>query len=250
MLATVPESREVDFSHLKLESTDFEPVARAPKRQSTFVWFALLLSALLHLLLLLLDFRENQSRPNNVTTQTLHIDLVRAPPEKRDIAPDVVNKEMVEPQVHQQEVTSPVATSVIAPAEKPREAEPITRLVIEPLSSQELAEIVDSHNARSDSRSTAAIAENVFDPRLRARLSEEANKPTLARVENSGPKTYTDPAGATIVVLGSGNCLMSPLNTKIGSPKNWYMTPCVGKSESETMMERVDMDVNGKLRFE
>ena len=122
--------------------------------------------------------------------------------------------------------------------------------MIEPLSAQELKEIVESHDAQSASHATAAIAKNVFHPGLRARLSAEANRPTLKRAEDSDLQTLTDPAGATVVKIPGGGCMSSPADTKIGTPKNWYFTACGGHSESEQMMQRVNEEIKGKLRFE
>lgn len=119
---------------------------------------------------------------------------------------------------------------------------------VEPLTQQELSEIV----GRSDSvpqNNTQGIARNVFHPKLREQLTIEENKPVLARVEDSALETHTDPSGATVVKLGSGNCLRSPA-AKPGEARNWYMTSCAGKTESEKILERVDTDVNGKRRFD
>ncbi|HEY0893682.1 MAG TPA: hypothetical protein VGE32_11545 [Cellvibrio sp.] len=252
MLASIPEFREVDFSHLSIAGTNPESVEPVRKQQSTLLWLALLLSLLLHLSLLLFQFGEKQfhSQP----TPTLHINLRQLPVNSQDIAPEIITPDVneippvsnVEPEV----VASSVVAEKIVTVEKSLAAKPATRLVIEPLSTQELKEVVERHDAQSASHSTSAIAENVFHPGLRARLSAEANKPTLVRVDDSGLQTFTDPAGATVVKLPGGGCMSSPANTKIGAPRNWYFTACGGQSESEKMMERVNSDVKGKLRFD
>ncbi|MEN0038933.1 MAG: hypothetical protein AAGC78_17780 [Cellvibrio sp.] len=118
---------------------------------------------------------------------------------------------------------------------------------VEPLTQQELNEIIGRSNYPSQNN-TQGIARNVFHPGLREQLAIEENKPVLARVEDSALETHTDPSGATVVKLGSGKCLRSP-SVKSGEARNWYMTSCGGKTESEEMLERVDMDVNGKRRF-
>lgn len=115
-------------------------------------------------------------------------------------------------------------------------------LEVEPLTQQELNEIVE----RSDSvpqNNTQGIARNVFHPKLREQLTTEENKPVLARVEGSALETHTDPSGATVVKLGSGNCLRSPA-AKPGEARNWYMTSCSGKTESEKIMDRVKQSIN------
>jgi hypothetical protein len=254
MLASIPEFREVDFSHLTISDISLEPVESVRKRQSILLWCALLLSLLLHLSLLLFQFGEKQFHPKQVTAPTFHIDLRQLPTKKQDVATETVPRELVEIQsiseVKEEVFASPVIAERIVTVEKSLEVKPVTRLAIEPLSAQELKEIVESHDARSASQSTAAIAENVFHPGLRARLSAEANKPTLMRVDDSGLQTFTDPAGVTVVKLPGGGCMSSPADTKIGAPRNWYFTACGGQSESEKMMERVNSEVNEKLRFD
>jgi hypothetical protein len=256
MLASIPEFREVDFSHLTISDSDIslESVGSVRKPQSILLWCALLLSLLLHLSLLLFQFGEKQFHPKQVPASTLHIDLRQLPTKKQDVATETVPRELVEIQpisdVKEEVVASPVIAEKIVTVEKALEANPVTRLVIEPLSAQELAEVVDSHNAQTDDQGSAAIAENVFHPGLRARLNTEANKPILARAGDKGLETYRDPSGATVVKLGNGSCMRSPADIKIGAPKNWYFVACGGKSESEKMMERVNEDVNGKLRFD
>jgi hypothetical protein len=254
MLASIPEFREVDFSHLSSAGTNPESVEPVRKQRSTLLWLALLLSLLLHLSLLLFQFGEKQFHSQLAPTPTLHINLRQLPAKTQDIAPEIITPGVIEippvSNVEPEVVASSVIAEKVVKVEKPLTAKPATRLVIEPLSAQELKEVVESHNAQSASQSAAAIAENVFHPGLRARLSAEANKPTLMRVEDSGLQTFTDPAGATVVKLPGGSCMSSPANTKIGAPKNWYFTACGGQSESEKMLERVNSDVKGKLRFD
>lgn len=254
MLAGIPEFREVDFSHLKFDHTDFESVEPARHQQSPLLWLALLLSSLLHLSLLLVEFSSNQLRPKQAPTQTLHIDLLQAPLKKRDVGPELMVRETVESQTDSKAtkdvIEPPVSKPVIATTEKPRETQRQARVVIESLSPQELIAIVDNHNAQRDHQSQSAIGKNVFHPGLRAQLNAEANKPILARVEDAGLKTHLDPSGATVLMLDNGGCLRSP-PTEIGEAKNWYvsMTPCPGKNESERIMERVEQSINGKLKI-
>ncbi len=254
MLASIPELREVDFSHLTITETPLESVDSVRNPQASLLWGALFLSLLLHLSLLLFNVSDKQSHQKPSSAQTLRVDLVQTPTKKLDtlpeIAPEEINELQVAPEVVKEVIASTVPARVTVPTEKPREAPPVTRLVIEPLTSQELTEIVEGHNVQSNSQATAPIAANVFHPGLRAGLSEEANKPTLVRVEDSTLQTFSDPAGATIVKSPGGGCMRSPADTKIGAPKNWYFVACGGKSESEKMMERVNEDVNGKLRFD
>jgi len=254
MLATIPEFREVDFSHLTITDTNPESVEPVSTQKTTFLWPALLLSLLLHISLLLFQLDEKQLHPTLVSSPKLQIDLRQLPVKRQDVAPEIIAPEVVEipsvSDVKQEVVTLPAVVEKMVIVKESLETKPATRLAIEPLSAQELAEVVESHDAQSDSQSTAAIAENVFHPGLRTRLSSEANKPTLKRVEDASLQTFTDPAGATIVKLPGGGCMSSPADAKIGAPKNWYFTACGGQSESEKMMERVNSEVNRKLRFD
>lgn len=255
MLAGIPEFREVDFSHLTLEHTDFESAEPARIQQSTLLWYGLLLSSLLHLSLLLVEFSSDQARPQQITTHRFHIELFQAPIKKTSPAPERITKEIVKVQsdtkVTTDIVASPASQSVITSVEKPRAVQQPSRLVIEPLSAQELAAIVERHTAEPDYHHAPAIAENVFHSGLRAKLNEEASKPLLARVEDAGLVAHTDPSGATIVMLDNGGCLRSP-PSEIGAEKNWYVsvTPCPGKSRSEKIMEQVEQSITGKLKFD
>lgn len=254
MFATIPEFRDVDFSHLATTDANLESVESVRKQQSTFLWLALFLSSLLHLSLLFFEFSEKQFHSKLTPAQTLHIDLRQLPSKKREVATEMLTEEIAETppvsKVEQGVVASPVIAEKIAIVEKSLAAKPVTRLVIEPLTSKELAEIVDSRNAQSNFPATAPIAENVFHPGLRAGLSAEANKPKLARVEDSTLQTFSDPTGATIVKVPGEGCMRSPGDTKIGAPGNWYFVACGGKSESEKAMGRVNEDMKGRLGFD
>lgn len=253
MLAGIPEIREVDFSHLTITDAALESIEPACNPNSSILWVALLLSLLMHLSILLFGIGDQQFHPKPIPAQTLRIDLVQLPSKKLDSTPERLTENLgelqVAPEVAQEVVASPLpATGATISPEKSREAQPVKRLVIEPLTSQELAEIGSRY--QPDSQAIAPIAENVFHPGLRARLSAEANKPTRMRVEDSGLQTYSDPAGATIVKSLGGGCMRSPADAKIGAPQNWYFVACGGQSESEKMMERVEQSINKKLTFD
>jgi len=143
-----------------------------------------------------------------------------------------------------------MASPVINPKSTTITLQPLRELAIqiEPLTPQELREILGDGDYPLH-KNTAEIAKNVFHPGLRKQLTDESNKPMLARVEERGLETYTDPAGTVTVVTGSGTCLSSP-PAKIGSPTNWYVSTCSGKTESEKIMDRVNEAVNGKLKLE
>ncbi len=253
MFVTLPDFRDMDFSHLQLSDSSPGSAESVSKRSSPLLWIALVLSLMLHLSLLLFEFSAKQFHQQQIAKQTLHISLQRAPTTPNAL-PDVVAEGVVQPAPAPRDikeiVTAPVITEVVAPKEKPSKVPPATRVVIEPLTAQELAEITDNHNSTTTHQDSASIAENVFHPGLGAQLTAEANKPKLARAEESALQTYTDPAGATVVKSPGGGCMRSPAETKIGAPKNWYFAGCGGQSESEKMMERVNGEVKKKFRFE
>lgn len=254
MLASTPEFREVDFSHLTISDAPLESFESVRNPQSSLLWIALLLSLLLHLSFLLINMSDKQSHLKSSPAPALRIDLVQLQTKRLEPVPEAAtvgsSELQVAPEVEKEVVAFTVAATELIPIEKPDQVPSVTRLVIEPLTPTELAEIVDSHNVQSNSQAMAPIAGNVFHPGLRAELSKEANKPKLARVEESTLQTFTDSAGATVVKLPGGGCMSSPANTKIGAPKNWYFTACGGQSESEKMMERVNEDVKGQLRID
>ncbi|WP_062060509.1 hypothetical protein [Cellvibrio sp. OA-2007] len=252
MLATLPEFRDVDFSHLQLSDSSPGSAESVREPSSSFLWIALVLSLLLHLFLLLFEFSSKQLHQQQIANQTLHINLRRVPATPNALS-DTVAEEVVQPVVApraaKEIVVAPAIKGVVAPKEKPSKVPPATRVVIEPLTAQELAELTDNHNSTTAHQDSASIAENVFHPGLRAQLTTEANKPKLARAEESALQTYTDPAGAEVMKISDKGCMRSPSDTKVGAPKNWYFAGCGGQSESEKMMERVNGEVKKKVSF-
>lgn len=199
-------------------------------------WIAIGITLILHLIVLWTAVRNSRSiPPSELLSGRLHyVELppLEEPPVLRVAQPPVINPDSFK-------VNSP--QDVLPPL-------PELTLPLEPLTPQEINELLSNNNFSSQPNS-AEIARNVFHPGLRKQLTDESNKPVLARVEDGGLETYTDPSGATIVVSGSGSCMMSP-PAKIGEPRNWYFVACAGKNESEKMMERVNEAVNGKLKLE
>jgi len=200
-------------------------------------WIAIVITLVVHLLVLwgLLHATVFTSSEEPRTTQLRYITL---PP-----VTDKIEKSRIKESLSIQ--LNPFSRELLQPA-----FQQIPELVseLEPLTPQELREITSS-NSYSPQGNSLGIARNVFHPGLREKLTIEENRPVLARVEDGDLKTHTDPSGATIVRLGSGNCLKSP-PSKPGEARNWYMTACAGKTESEKMLERVDRDVNGNRRFD
>lgn len=260
MLADPLSSREDDFSHLYRRVTnvhlqDPDPVASSSFR---YILIGCVVSILLHAVVFAFFWKQNAQLVQQPVSPPLTIQLTLKAqeiiPAELPSAPPV----SVKPAEKVPEAKGAGSVNSSTPVEHPEpnksqppQSEPDkseTRLiVVQPLTMDELHEL-SQQRISAAGESATGIAANVFHPELRKRLREEANKPKRQRAD-AGPKTYTDPSGATVVDLGGGKCLRSSA-PKIGEVVNWYMTSCGGKSESEQIMERVDQAVNGKLTFE
>lgn len=255
MLADPLSLREDDFSHLYLRVIngclpDVDPVVRSSFR---YVLIGCVVSVALHALVLAFYWKQDLPQFEQSTSPQLTIQLTLKAqeiiPVKMPSAPSVV----AEPAEKSPEISESIPTNNstrVEPSE-PNKAESdkleAAPIVVQSLTMDELRELNQQKNTVIAAPATG-IAANVFNPALRKRLHEEASKPELQRAD-AGPKTHTDPSGATIVDLGGGKCLRSSA-PKPGEAQNWYMTSCGGKSESEQIMERVNQAVNGKLTFE
>lgn len=253
MLADSIDAREVDFSHLQFLHSR-SPIIESIRSRPTlrYLFAAMAVSIFCHVLLLLLNWNVQVLPVAKPSATRLVIQLQKAtPPQVNPVAETPVENQPVAvapteptvdvPQVSEKELpVNPSSTAV---------EKPLSTKVIQPLTSEELRSVIERDDQASQSPFHApdsGIAANVFNPALRKRLQEEESKPELQRAD-AGPKTYTDPSGATIVDLGGGKCLRSSV-PKPGAAQNWYMTSCGGKSESEQMMERVNQEV--RERFE
>ena len=218
-------------SELKNPTGDGRFFSGVITRSNSPRWIAIAVTLLLHLLFLwlVISGKHSSLRDNSIKTRLQYIEptVLEKPAPSQRVDPLSIN---------------PASTTITLL--------PLPQLAIqpEPLTQQELRELLGNYDYPSQS-DMAGIAKNVFHPELRKQLTDESNKPVLARVEDRGLETYTDPSGATIVVTGSGTCLSSP-PAKIGSPRNWYVSTCSGKTESEKIMDRVNEAVNGKLKLE
>ncbi len=201
-------------------------------------WIAIGITLILHLVVLWTAMRNSRSiPPSEFLAGRLH--YIELPPLEEPHVLRVVQPPVINPDAFK--LNSP--QDVLPPL-------PELTLQLEPLTPQEINELLGGNNVSSQTDS-AEIARNVFHPGLRKQLTDASNKPVLARIEDRGLETYMDPSGTTVVMLEGGGCLRSP-PTKIGEPRNWYVsvTPCPGKSESEKIMDRVNDAVNGKLKLE
>ena len=257
MLADFP-SKEVDYSFLQAQLGDKSlPELVIAKRQiSRVLLIAFGVSIAVHALLLIIQLRhprpqaplEQQARFSIELKQIIHSPPASVP------APEPLTEESAEAAVDEVPVAKPdspqTAQPVLSASPKPESLKEKSVRLIQPLTREELRELVQSSATERDKGPAPSgdIAANVFHPELRKRLQEEAAKPNLKRVEDDDElETHMDPSGATIVDLGGGKCLRSPA-TKDGEPKNWFMVACGGKSESEQMMDRVNQEVKARFK--
>lgn len=252
MFADPFSSREADFSHLYLRVFHGSLPDAGPVHRSSFrsVLIGYVVSIALHVLVLAFYWKHDSQQRGQYVSPPLTIQLTLKPHEITPIAsPEVAQPVKNTPEVYESAQTNTSTKAESQAPDKPKAPdEPkVKPIVIQPLAMDELRELTHQKDAAIDSQATG-IAANVFNPTLRKRLHEEASKPELQRVD-AGPKTYTDPSGATIVDLGGGKCLRSSA-PKPGEVQNWYMTSCGGKSESEQIIERINQAVNGKLEFD
>lgn len=252
MLADSIDAREIDFSHLQFLNSH-PPVIESirSKLSLRYLLAGIAISVLCHALLLILDWDLQVLPPVKAPATRLMVQLQAAIPErdtlpKQPIETPSAGAATAEPIVDEPQILkkeSPVSAS-------PTSEEKPTIVVVQPLTPDELRSVIERDDRTSSESPTHApasgIAANVFNPALRKRLQEEESKPELQRAD-AGPKTHTDPSGATIVDLGGGKCLRSSV-PKPGAAQNWYMTSCGGKSESEQIMERVNQEVRERFQ--
>jgi hypothetical protein len=260
MLADLSEIREADFSHLRLASgslVDVTPDERLPLASSSgYLIAGLALSILLHGLLLLWQKSPSLIPAPQKTPPPLHITLNRTPVIQQSVAEQPAE---LEPSVETSTIESETVGSkkeLVPGQAAPVKKTPGTHKIVEPrpriittLTRDEMIELEAERKSTAAPKVTGSISDNVFHPGLRERLRAEERKPGLQRV-GSMVNTHIDPSGATIAKVDEGDCLRTSVNSRAGEAQNWYMTSCGGKSESEKIMERVNQDINGKLKFD
>ena len=258
MLAINPDERDVDLSHLSAQvAYAISPEAsQVTKKSLRYLVLGLIVSCTIHTVMLLVNWRQGVVAPKKSESTTLSIQLQTLPtpePVAEEVAPAPIADSTPTPT----QQTSPISPPLEDPVQQPEipesqsletKASETNAIGLQPLTAEELRDIIQSNNSAHQTTPTGGIATNVFHSGLRQRLQEEERKPELQQAD-AGPKTHTDPSGAPIADLGGGKCLRSSV-PKLGQVQNWYMTSCGGTSESEQIMERVNNAVNGKLRFE
>lgn len=257
MLADFP-LKEVDYSFLQTQVGDkVLPEQAVTKRQfSNVLLVAFVISIAVHALLLIIQLRHPRLEAPLQQSTRLFVELkqIVAPPIELKAEPKALTEDSSVSTADEKNLVTSDESEAIQPVLSTRpETEPLREAkvrVIQPLTNDDLRDIVQSSIAERDQSPAPPgdIAANVFHPELRKRLQEEASKPKLKRVEDKdGLESHIDPSGATIVDLGGGRCLRSPL-TKEGEAKNWFMVSCGGKTESEQMMDRVNQEVKARFK--
>jgi hypothetical protein len=247
---TLPPSDEGDW----LSSKKSRPSLRG-------LYWALLASLAIHVLFFQWQPPAYKSESKLASTKSLHLTLNYTPPPNPLPRQPVLNAEPAE------EIAEPLVEQPIS-AEEPAPAEPVIEPDVppEPLDEEALQTTIvqqnryrDAYMPTTESNTEFSIAapagsidgeqtpdhfNDVFDPRLRARLQ---NNPVRGTSEQaSGPTGFTNIHGNTLVELDNGLC-MSATPAVPGQPTNWYLTACGGKkNESEQMMERVNRDFQNR----
>ncbi len=262
MLIGIPEFKEVDFSHLvtRLNSdavAESFPVSRTPVK---FLVAGCLTSILFHSGVFVFYGGRHSTDVMQPVQQRISIHLQVAAEPIAPIESQSISINTGAERAASKESTNKSSTEnndVESILQSEKQIQQINAgssdinvkvpVVIQPLTAHELRQLTPQNSTGGDA-SPNGISANVFNPALRQQLNAAAAAPHLQRAD-AGPKTHTDPSGATVVDLEDGECLRSS-EAKLGEAQNWYMTACGGKSESEQIMERVSQAVNGKQTFD
>lgn len=209
-------------------------------RHSLFL--AVLASLLIHLLFLQWKFSAQDALPKERTTKTIQINLnYLAKPELPSVTDVVLEPDViVMPSAQEKQESHQRKEKRLVPNVVP--IKKVDRVVEkEPLYTIETIIREQTNHEESSSHFN-----DVFDPRLRARLQ---NNSVYKASESAFDDTnFTDLHGNTIVELDSGSC-MRATQSVAGQPTNWYMTACAGeKTESEQMMDRINDEVRRRRK--
>lgn len=256
--------RDIDFAAPPIE---FE---RTAVTKSHGLWLAVVASLAMHFLLILVIPLTSsppvaREAPLKTPPRTVHVTFSQVVPQKEvtpveapDVSvplPAIINEQEIMandisaasgPEVASESNSvntelSPAVTELAADESNARPRR------YRPLSSQEMSEISASQNAGSIYSNSSAIEKNVFHPQLRSQLNALQQQSALTRVEDSQLNMYSTGIGSDRLKTKSGGCLEVTDRGRDSGPRNWYMTRCGGKSESENMMDRVNEAVNERF---
>ncbi|MBE8717152.1 hypothetical protein [Cellvibrio polysaccharolyticus] len=257
--------KDIDFAAPPIE---FE---RATVTKSHGLWLAVVASCAMHFLLVLIIPLVSsppvpRQTPLKTPPRTVHVTFSQVVPQKEVATievPDVsVSSPVIvnEPEVEANNVSSGSAVPEVASeshpvktALSPAVTEPIAdesnarSRRYRPSSSQQMSEISASQHSGSAYSHSSVIEKNVFHPKLRSQLKALQQQPALARVEDSRLDMYSTGIGSDRLKTKGGGCLEVADRGRDSGPRNWYMTRCAEKSESENMMDRVNEAVNERF---
>jgi len=228
------------------------------------LFLAIFASLFIHLLFFQWKISAQNARLTVLLTKPIHISLnyivqptlptvTKVIPNQADIVIPLASEQQPLLQVN----NSSMASDVMSTEQAGRISDKQQQVIIEPKIRQQhryhetyptsinaeasLSYSTELASQQNDSGKSPQHFNDVFDPRLRARLQNNFANKTTEQV--SGLTDLTDVHGNTIVELDNGSCLRS-VPTAMGQPTNWYMTTCSGTtSESEQMMERINNEV-------
>lgn len=260
-----PDRKDIDFAAPPIE---FE---RATVTKSYGLWLAVVASCAMHFLLVLIIPLVSsppvpRQTPLKTPPRTVHVTFSQVVPQKAVSSIEIPDASVPppaiisEPQIKANDapirapvpevasenhsVNSGLFPAVSEPAADESNARPGR---YRPLSSQEMSEISASQHSGSAYSHSSAIEKNVFHPKLRSQLKALQQQPALARVEDSRLDMYSTGIGSDRLKTKGGGCLEVADRGRDSGPRNWYMTRCAEKSESENMMERVNEAVNERF---
>lgn len=257
--------KDIDFAAPLIE---FE---RAAVTKSHGLWLAIVASCAMHFLLVLIIPLASsppvaRQTPQKTPPRTVHVTFSQVVPQKEvatievpDVSvssPAIIN----EPEIEANNVSSGAAVPEVTSESHPVKAA-LSPAVTEPIAdesnvrsrryrslpSQEMSEISASQHSGAAYSHSSAIEKNVFHPKLRSQLKALQQQPALARVEDSGLDIYSTGIGSDRLKTKGGGCLEVADRGRDSGPRNWYMTGCGGKSESENMMDHVNEAVNERF---
>lgn len=260
-----PDHKDIDFAAPPIE---FERVAVT---KSHGLWLAVVASFAMHILLVLIIPLASsppvaRQTPQKTPPRTVHVTFSQVVSQKEVATVEVPDASVPipviikEPEIEANDAPIGAAVPEVASEKYSVNAE-LSPAVTEPaadenntrpgryrqLSSQEMSEISARHNSGAVYSNSSAIEKNVFHPKLRSQLNALQQQPALARVEDSRLDIYSTGIGSDRLKTKSGGCLEVADRGRDSGPRNWYMTGCGGKSESESMMDRVNEAVNERF---
>lgn len=238
-----------------------EPLPEPGKSAPNLFWIAIAVSLGIHLLILqyhLPSSANSLTDPKPTTsTMVLHLKQQRKSALARDQLQQekkqeqkqdaIVSQKELPPETssHDSEPAVPAALEEPVPSSAPvADLTPATVGDIQRvIQTSRYQDVVASPQERAESKNAAFS--DVFDPRLRQRLQNNATH--VASVKAQGLTESVNIYGDSEVRLNSGGCMMAKADHSIGGAKDWLMTACSGgEDEGESMLRRVNESLRGQ----